>query len=147
VHLADALEFDFRALRGSGPPLRLIGNPRYPQVPHRRETSNGSLLEVPPMVGRRFGQHVPLGGGWGLRMSRPATVIREIERRNRRGEPVTLFVHPWELDPQPPRVTLPWPLRFSHYSWLSGFAERLSVVLASVPFGPIGAWAQQGDCV
>jgi 16S rRNA (adenine1518-N6/adenine1519-N6)-dimethyltransferase len=29
VHLADALEFDFRALRGAGPPLRLVGNLPY----------------------------------------------------------------------------------------------------------------------
>ncbi|HEX5649650.1 MAG TPA: 16S rRNA (adenine(1518)-N(6)/adenine(1519)-N(6))-dimethyltransferase RsmA [Steroidobacteraceae bacterium] len=29
VHLADALEFDFRALRGDGPPLRLVGNLPY----------------------------------------------------------------------------------------------------------------------
>ncbi len=29
VHLADALEFDFRALRGGGPPLRLVGNLPY----------------------------------------------------------------------------------------------------------------------
>ena len=29
VHLADALEFDFRVLRGDGPPLRLVGNLPY----------------------------------------------------------------------------------------------------------------------
>jgi 16S rRNA (adenine1518-N6/adenine1519-N6)-dimethyltransferase len=29
VHRADALEFDFRALRGAGPPLRLVGNLPY----------------------------------------------------------------------------------------------------------------------
>ncbi len=29
VHLADALEFDFRALRGGGPRLRLVGNLPY----------------------------------------------------------------------------------------------------------------------
>jgi 16S rRNA (adenine1518-N6/adenine1519-N6)-dimethyltransferase len=29
VHVADALEFDFRALRGEGPPLRLVGNLPY----------------------------------------------------------------------------------------------------------------------
>jgi len=29
VHLADALEFDFRALRGTGPRLRLVGNLPY----------------------------------------------------------------------------------------------------------------------
>ena len=29
IHLADALEFDFRSLRGDGPPLRLVGNLPY----------------------------------------------------------------------------------------------------------------------
>ena len=29
MHQADALEFDFRALRGDGPPLRLVGNLPY----------------------------------------------------------------------------------------------------------------------
>ena len=128
-------------------PLRIVGSPRYPEVPHRRETSHGPLLEVPPLVGRRLGQHIPLGGGWGLRMSRPATVAREIEARNQRGESVTLFVHPWELDPEPPRVALPWALAFSHYYRLPGFGERLNEVLASSRFGPIGEWAVTGNCV
>jgi polysaccharide deacetylase family protein (PEP-CTERM system associated) len=128
-------------------PLRIVGNPRYPQAPHRRETSHGPLIEVPPLVERRLGQLTPLGGGWGLRMSRPAKVAREIDARNRRGESVMLFVHPWELDPEPPRVPLPWALMFSHYYRLSGFGERLSEVLASSRFGPIGEWAVMGDCV
>ncbi len=122
-------------------PLRLVGNPRYPQSPYHRETVDGVLIEVPPLVARRLGQQMPLGGGWGLRMSRPITVLKEIERRNRLGQPATLFVHPWELDPDPPRVTLPWPLRFSHYFRLHGFAGRLSDILASADFGPIGEWA------
>jgi len=122
-------------------PLRLIGNPRYPRVPHRRDTAGGPLLEVPPLTTRRFGQRVPLGGGWGLRMSRPAAVTKEIDAHNRRGDPVTLFVHPWELDPKPPHIDLPWQLRFSHYFRLDGFAERLTVILASAEFGPIGEWA------
>jgi polysaccharide deacetylase family protein (PEP-CTERM system associated) len=118
-------------------PLRLIGNPAYPQAPHWRETASGRLLEVPPLVARRLGQNIPLGGGWGLRMSRPATVLREIARRNRHGEPVTIFLHPWELDPAPPRVALPWALRFSHYFRLAGYIERLKDILAGAEFGPI----------
>jgi len=54
---------------------------------------------------------------------------------------VTLFVHPWELDPNPPQIDLPWPLRFSHYFRLEGFAERLDAILSSADFGPIGEWA------
>jgi polysaccharide deacetylase family protein (PEP-CTERM system associated) len=126
-------------------PLRVVGNPRYPRVPHRRETASGPLLEVPPLTTRRLGQRIPLGGGWGLRMSKPAVVAREIAAHNRRGQPVTLFVHPWELDPNPPRIPLPWPLRFSHYFRLEGFAERLNVILASAEFGPIGEWARASE--
>jgi peptidoglycan-N-acetylglucosamine deacetylase len=125
-------------------PLRIVGNPDYPQVPHRRETAHGALVEVPPLVGRRFGQQYPLGGGWGLRMSRPSTVIREIEARNREGARATLFVHPWELDPEPPRVSLPPALRFSHYFRLSGFAARLDEILSGAAFGPIGEWVLAG---
>jgi polysaccharide deacetylase family protein (PEP-CTERM system associated) len=125
-------------------PLRIVGNPDYPQVPHRRETACGTLVEFPPLVGRWFGQQYPLGGGWGLRMSRPSTVIREIEARNHLGVPATLFVHPWELDPEPPRVNLPSALRFSHYFRLSGFARRLDEILSRAAFGPIGEWVIAG---
>ena len=125
-------------------PLRIVGNPNYPQVPHRRDTPHGPLIEIPPLVGRWFGQQYPLGGGWGLRMSRPSTVIREIEARNHLGVPATLFVHPWELDPEPPRVDLPPALRFSHYFRLSGFARRLDEILSRAAFGPIGEWVLEG---
>jgi len=127
-------------------PLRLIGNPSYPQVPHCRHTSGGDLLELPPLVARRFGQQYPLGGGWGLRMSHPTTVVKEIEARNRGGVPVTLFIHPWELDPSPPRMTLPWARQFSHYFCLRGFADRLDRVLGSLEFQAIGPWAAAGAC-
>ncbi len=125
-------------------PLRLVGNPRYPKVPHRRDTVWGAVIEVPPLVGRFFGESYPLGGGWGLRMSRPAAIARVIDAHNRRGEPVTIFVHPWEIDPEPPRVALPWALRFSHYFRLPGFADRLDAILAGAEFGPVGEWAVAG---
>ena len=41
---------------------------------------------------------------------------------NRAGLPAVLTVHPWELDPDPPRVRLPARLQFAHYFRL----ERLS---------------------
>ena len=126
-------------------PVRVIGNPAYPQHPHVRHTSRGDLWECPPMVDRWLGQNVPLGGGWALRMSRPAAVAREIERRNRAGTPVTLYVHPWELDDDPPRVRLPLSLHFVHYFRLSGFRRRLGEILDAVAFGPMSrVLAQQG---
>jgi len=119
-------------------PLRIIGNPAYPQVPHRRSTSAGDLTECPPFVGRRFGQNMPLGGGWGLRMTPPIDVLRAIERRNRDGQPAVIWVHPWEIDPEPPRARLPWPQRFAHYFRLDGFKQRLDALLEGGAFGPMG---------
>jgi len=118
-------------------PLRVVGNPWFPQQPHVRQTAHGSILEIPPMVRTRFGQNVPFGGGWGLRMARPATVLREIERRNARGERAVLWVHPWEIDEQPPRVPLPLRLWFAHYFRLAGFASRLEQVLRGARFEPL----------
>jgi polysaccharide deacetylase family protein (PEP-CTERM system associated) len=124
-------------------PMRVVGNPRYPQRPYVRATEAGAIREVPPMVTRRFRQQMPFGGGWGLRMSAPARVLKEIERRNRDGDPVTLWTHPWELDPDPPRVPLPADKRFAHYFRLSGFAARLTEILSGARFGTISAMLAQ----
>jgi polysaccharide deacetylase family protein (PEP-CTERM system associated) len=125
-------------------PLWLIGNPNYVEVPHRRKTPSGEIIEFPPLVGRRLGQNYPLGGGWGLRMHAPRTVLREIEKRNRGGVPVTLFVHPWELDPDPPKARLPLGHRFAHYFRLEGFAARLDEILAGGTFAPMSAVLKLG---
>lgn len=119
-------------------PLRIIGNPEYPWEPHTRPTLNGEILEFPPMVERRYGQNFPIGGGWGLRMTSPARVLTSIERRNREGSAVALFVHPWELDPEPPRIELPWAKQFVHYFRLEGFRSRLEGVLCGTQFAPMG---------
>jgi hypothetical protein len=95
-------------------------------------------MEVPPLVVDRFGQVMPLGWGWGLRMSSPRRVLRAMDAANRAGASTVLTVHPWELDPDPPKVTLPVRLHFAHYFRLNGFKDRLREVLAGATFGRIG---------
>jgi polysaccharide deacetylase family protein (PEP-CTERM system associated) len=116
-------------------PLRVVGDPVYPEVPHVIATAHGRIVEVPPSVERRLGQRTPFGGGWGLRLARPSRVVREIARRNAAGVPVTCWIHPWELDPDPPRMRLPAGKAFAHYFRLSGWTERLRQVLRGAPFG------------
>lgn len=123
-------------------PVKMVGSVRYPRHPHVRQTAAGALVEVPPLVADRFGQVMPQGWGWGLRMSHPRRVLNAIDRANARGVPCVLTVHPWEIDPDPPRVALPLGLRFAHYFRLGGFATRLETVLAHGSFGPIGLIAQ-----
>jgi polysaccharide deacetylase family protein (PEP-CTERM system associated) len=119
-------------------PTRIVGTVTNPRYPHRRHTPAGTIMEVPPLVVDRFGQAMPIGWGWGLRMSSPRRVLRAIEAANRRGVPAVLTVHPWELDPNPPRVRLPARLQFAHYFRLSGFRGRLNDILRAAPFGRIG---------
>jgi polysaccharide deacetylase family protein (PEP-CTERM system associated) len=119
-------------------PMRIVGNPEYVTHPHRIATSRGELMEFPPLVDRRCGQNMPLGVGWGLRMSDPDRVLRTIDERNRRGIPVALVVHPWEIDPDPPRMKLPLAKNFAHYFRLGGFRARLERVLRGASFAPMG---------
>ncbi len=119
-------------------PLSVIGNPEYRTWPHRRVTSSGDVVEFPPLVARRFGHNFPLGLGWGLRMSSSSTVLRGIDTVNQRGIPVALAMHPWEIDPSPPRMRLPPAKNFAHYFRLDGFRNRLEQTLRGASFGPMG---------
>ena len=131
------VEEGFR-LDASMAPLTMVGSLSFPRHPHVRQTAAGPIFEVPPLVADRFGQVMPLGWGWGLRMSSPRLVLDAIERLNHRGQPAVLTVHPWEIDHEPPRVRLPARLHFAHYFRIGGFADRLRTILSEGHFGPIG---------
>ena len=119
-------------------PLQMVGNPEYPQHLHRRTTVHGEIVECPPAVRTRLGLNIPEGGGWGLRMSRPVLVLRALEARLAAGRPAVFWIHPWEIDADPPRVALPPAMRFAHYFRLSGFQRRLETILRGAAFGPLG---------
>jgi polysaccharide deacetylase family protein (PEP-CTERM system associated) len=124
-------------------PVKIVGSPAFPRHPHVRQTTSGPIFEVPPLVVDRFGQVMPLGWGWGLRMSSPRRVLQTIEKVNRAGSPAVLAVHPWEFDTDPPKVRLPASLHFAHYFRLEGFRSRLRSILGSARFGPISSLAHQ----
>lgn len=121
-------------LDASMAPLRIVGQIDYPRVPHVRPAGGGTLVEVPPFVADRYGHVMPMGWGWGLRMSGPSRVAREVERANRAGRPAVLTVHPWEIDADPPRTRLPARQHFAHYFRIGGFPNRLREILRVVPF-------------
>ena len=60
-----------------------------------------------------------------------------IDASNRRGVPAVVWVHPWELNPNPPRVRRPCAPLGGALFGLSGFAGRLSDVVRRVRFGPL----------
>ncbi len=135
----DVLGEEAFAIDASMAPLKLVGSTTYPRGPHLRQTTAATIVEAPPLVLDRFGQVMPLGWGWGLRMSSPARVCRVIDAVNEEGRPAVLMVHPWEIDPDPPRVRLPLRQQFAHYFRLEGFAGRLNSILRAARFGPLSS--------
>lgn len=135
----DQLASEGFSVDASMAPLRIVGDVGYPRHPHLRSTSYGPIVEVPPLVADRFGHVMPLGWGWGLRMSSPRQVLGTMERANAQGAAAVLAVHPWEIDPNPPRIRLSPRLYFSHYFYLAGFESRFQEVLNHGTFTTLSA--------
>ncbi|MEZ5989678.1 MAG: DUF3473 domain-containing protein [Planctomycetota bacterium] len=111
------------------------GTPDAPLGPHLLEPVAGrTLFELPPLVGRFLGRRVPLGGGGYLRLFPVAWLSRGLTRREARGEPSCLYLHPWELDPMQPRVGAKGLKSFRHYVGLARTEAKLETLLSKHRF-------------
>ena len=59
---------------------------------------------------------------------------RAFRERGECGEAGMFYVHPWEIDPDQPRLDLPWLTRTRHYRGLARTEGRLERLLAAFPF-------------
>ncbi|HWP38778.1 MAG TPA: XrtA system polysaccharide deacetylase [Gemmatimonadales bacterium] len=99
---------------------------------------SGGMFEVPPATIRWMGQNLPAGGGAYFRLFPYALVRRAFKDAERRGVAATFYVHPWELDPEQPRLSgLPWTTQVRHYGGLARTVPRLERLLAEFRFAPI----------
>ena len=62
---------------------------------------------------------------------------RALRQCERRGKPGTFYIHPWEVDPDQPRVDVSWATRVRHYSGLRRTHARLARLLDEFQFAPI----------
>ncbi|HTT13509.1 MAG TPA: XrtA system polysaccharide deacetylase [Burkholderiaceae bacterium] len=105
------------------------GMPDAPRFPYR--LPNG-LLEIPVTTTCVWGRNLPAGGGGYFRLA-PYRVSRwAIERVNRIDrKPAIFYLHPWEIDPDQPRVPgVSLKTRFRHYVNLHRTEGRLGRLLA-----------------
>ncbi len=105
--------------------------------PHWLERPAGRLAEVPPATLTRFGANLPAAGGAYLRLlpySLVQTAFREFDRRK---VPATFYIHPWELDPEQPRLSVSTLTRVRHYGGLHRTANRIRRLLNEFHFCPI----------
>jgi polysaccharide deacetylase family protein (PEP-CTERM system associated) len=105
---------------------------------HMVETPAGSLWEFPLAIQRVGRMSVPISGGGYFRLF-PFHFSRLcLENVNRRKRPFAFYIHPWEVDPQQPRIDGASRLsRFRHYVNLQQTEQKLERLLKAFCFGTI----------
>jgi polysaccharide deacetylase family protein (PEP-CTERM system associated) len=105
------------------------------------ETASGPILEVPLATARLSARQVaPVGGGAYLRLlpyRYTAAGIRRINEREHR--PACVYFHPWELDPEQPRVARGAVSRLRMYTGLGGMARKVERLLEEFEFTTLTA--------
>lgn len=95
------------------------------------------LVEIPVTTATFAGRRLAAGGGGFFRVlpygfSRWA--IRQVNRRE--GRPAVFYFHPWEIDPDQPRVTdAPIRSKLRHYTNLDGMAGKLRQLVDEFRWG------------
>jgi polysaccharide deacetylase family protein (PEP-CTERM system associated) len=114
------------------------GIPDAPRHMHVIPCRTGAIWEVPGSTIRLGRVNLPIGGGgyfrilpyewtrWGIRR------LNLVENR-----PAVFYLHPWEVDPDQPRLPGSALSRFRHYRNLASTEARLKRLCAEFKFGPI----------
>jgi polysaccharide deacetylase family protein (PEP-CTERM system associated) len=107
---------------------------------HKIDTARGPLWEFPATVASIGGLRFPVGGGGYFRLYPLAWTLHCLARINRvRCQPFMFYIHPWELDPDQPRIRSGSRLsRFRHYVNLAGNERKLDRLLPAFRFGRLG---------
>jgi hypothetical protein len=96
-------------------------------------------MEFPPSTARLAGMTLPAAGGAYLRLL-PFGLVREgLRQAQRAGYPGTFYIHPWELDPEQPRLDVPVKTRIRHYGGLRRTEPRIRKLLREFRFQSIAA--------
>jgi len=103
---------------------------------------DSALVEVPVTTALLAGRRLAAGGGGFFRVL-PYDFSRwAIRQVNREARPAVFYFHPWEIDPDQPRVPdAPLRSRLRHYTGLGAMAGKLRRLLSDFQWGRMDALA------
>ena len=119
---------------------RGYGYPGAPRIPHLIQRSAGHLAEFPLATTSILSYPIPAAGGGYLRQFPLAVIRRAFREATERCEPATFYIHPWEIDPDQPRLPVSSLNRIRHYRGLAGTLARLEQLLAEFNFVSIAEY-------
>lgn len=103
------------------------------------------LVEIPVTTALLGGRRVAAGGGGFFRVLPYAFsrwAIRQVNRRE--GRPAVFYFHPWEIDPDQPRVgNAPVKSRLRHYTNLTVMADKLGELVHEFQWGRMDVLAHR----
>jgi polysaccharide deacetylase family protein (PEP-CTERM system associated) len=100
-------------------------------------SKKGNLIEFPVSTIRFLGKLVPFSGGLFLRIFPYFFIKSSIKKINSRGNPVMIYIHPWELDVNHPKVDISFEKKFIHYFNLKSTEKKLKSLLSDFKFGTV----------
>lgn len=120
-----------------------VRNYRYgiedaPRWPYELPNGASGLKEFPLSTWRLLGQNVPVAGGAYFRIYPYALTRRAMQAINRQGRAAVFYLHPWELDADHPRISLPRRIALTHYFNLAATERRFRRLLKDFRFEPMG---------
>ena len=104
---------------------------------HQLLTMSGVLWEVPPSTVKYLGVRLPVAGGGYFRLY-PYAVLRTLLRKlEGEGTSLVMYMHPWEFDPDQPRMEGSLASRMRHYLNLDKTESRMRELLQDFSVAPI----------
>lgn len=112
------------------------GIPTAPRHAHAIQRAAGSLIELPGSAATVGPAPLPIGGGY-FRLFPYSMTRWAVRQLNERRQPAMFYLHPWEVDPEQPRLEASVVTSFRHYNQLAATLPRLKRLLADFRWGAI----------
>ena len=136
VMVEAGLRYDSSVFPVQDPLYGIPGAQRFPFTVHERD--GHSLAEFPMTTTRVGSRNLPLGGGAYLRLLPYRYMHWGMQRVNAEGKPAVVYLHPWEIDPEQPRLPIRGKRGFSTHYWrLDAMEPKLRRLLRDFDFAPI----------
>jgi polysaccharide deacetylase family protein (PEP-CTERM system associated) len=116
------------------------GIPGFGSHARTLRTPSGPILEVPIATVKLSRNRVaPVGGGAYLRLLPYRYSAAGIRRLNfEEQQPACIYFHPWEIDPDIPRLAQGWISQLRTYAGLGGMERKLERLLSEFQFSTLG---------
>lgn len=108
-----------------------------PRWPYQVDAGKNKLIEFPISTWKVMGRNLPIAGGAYFRIYPYSLTRRAFKSLNRNGNAAVFYLHPWELDPDHPRIPLPRRISLTHYFNLHKTESRLRRLLRDFSFAPM----------